>query len=667
MPRSPRSMRPAAVLLALAMGAGAGARPPVAQPVPMHHTGDARFATVEHEYVTYVLGQFPVVATYLGGAAFDPSLAGVDATLRDYSPAALESEDARLGAFRAQFSVIAPATLSARRRIDRSVALAQIAFLLREHQQRRYQQICVDSYVDEPFRGVDWQIQGMTATGASTYGTDAEWQAVITRVRAIAAYLATAERQLAAGVEAHHTPDWRVLHDFGLQSASADAEYFSKTLPQIAASAIVPARREALQRDLQAAGNDAAAAYYHLHDYVAATFFLDAHADGRAGVKPEYRADRFAFGEVEYDWALRNNLRVTSTAAQLFSASWPVVEATRTQMSRLAEQIAAAHGWPTSGSDLVHQVFAQMSQNAPRTDAEMVEGYRKAGQRLVAYARDTGLFEVPADYRLEVVVTPPPLRASIEGAAYYPAPPFKNSGVGRFYVTPTDDDPAQLRQEHNYAAMPDLAAHEGFPGHDWHYKIMTQYREEIAPVRWLTPGAVEDSSSMWQDSMAAEGWGLYSEALPAEPQEKAPHGFYTPEERLYQLRGQLYRDLRVRIDTGIHTGRLSFEDAVSLFSQVVDFQPGSCQDPQALKSEAKGASCKAARAAVTRYARWPTQAITYRLGKEAILALRKRAQQSEGARFSAKRFHLEFMKQGTIPAGYFGEELLRALHAPQGQ
>ncbi len=665
--RSLRSMRPAAVLLALATAAGAAARPPVAQPVPMHHTGDARFATVEHAYVTYVLGQFPVVATYLGGAAFDPSLAAVDGTLRDYSPAALESEDARLGAFRAQFSAVAPATLSARRRIDRSVALAQIAFLLREHQQRRYQQVCVDSYVDEPFRGVDWQIQGMTATGAATYGTDAEWQAVIARVRAIPAYLAAAERQLASGVEAHHTADWRVLHDFGLQSAAADAEYFGKTLPQIAASDIVPVHREAVQHDLQAAGSDAAAAYYHLRDYVAATFFTDAHAEGSAGVKPEYRADRFAFGEAEYDWALRNNLRVTSSAAQLFSASWPIVEATRTQMVRLAEQIAAAHGWAASGSDLVHQVFEQMSQNAPRSDAEMVEGYRKTGQRLVSYARETGLFDVPADYRLEVVVTPPPLRASIEGAAYYPAPPFKKSGVGRFYVTPTDDDPAQLRQEHNYAAMPDLAAHEGFPGHDWHYKVMTQYREQIAPVRWLTPGAVEDSSSMWQDSMAAEGWALYSEALPAEPQPQAPHGFYTPEEHLYQLRGQLYRDLRVRVDTGIHTGRLSFEDAVSLFSQVVDFQPGSCQDAQALKSDAKSASCKSARAAVTRYARWPTQAITYRLGKEAILALRKRAQQSEGTHFSAKRFHLEFMKQGTIPAGYFGEEMLRTLHAAQGQ
>jgi uncharacterized protein (DUF885 family) len=342
-----------------------------------------------------------------------------------------------------------------------------------------------------------------------------------------------------------------------------------------------------------------------------------------------------------------------------------VAEGTRAQMIALAQQIAATHHWAVGapGADSVRAVLAQLSENAPHTDAEMVDGYRSTGQRLVAYARRTGLFEVPADYRLEVTVTPPPLRASIEGAAYYPAPPFKKTGVGRFYVTPTGDDAAQLRQEHNYAAMADLAAHEGFPGHDWHYKVMTQYRAQISPIRWLTPGAVEDSSSMWEDSMAAEGWALYAEALPAEAAPGAPHGFYTAEEHLYQLRGKLLRDLRVRIDTGIHTGRLSFEDAVTLFSQVVDFLPGSCQDALALKLDAKQASCRAARAAVTRYARWPTQAITYRLGKEQILALRKRAQQVLGARFSARQFHLEFMKQGTIPAGYFGDELLRVLRA----
>src|SRR5437762_1543407 len=423
------------------------------------------------------------------------------------------------------------------------------AALVHQHEVRRHQLRSLDSYTDEPVRGVDWQIQGMSATGPATRGTDREWRAAIARVRAVPAYLASARRQLAAGVAAHRTPDWRMLSAFGLESTAADAEYFGSTLGQIAAANIGTVHRAALLHELQAAGNQAAEAYRRLRDFVADTFFENPRASGVAALKSEYRADRFALGESEYDWALRNNLHLTGTAAKLFEASWPVVEETRNEMITLAQQIAAAHKWPAAGAgpETVRAVFAQLTQNAPRTDAEMMEGYRRTGERLVEYARRTGLFDVPADYRLEVTVTPPPLRASIEGGAYYPAPPFKKSGVGRFYVSPTGDDATELREEHNYAAMPDLAAHEGFPGHDWHYKLMTQYRAQISPLRWLTPGAVEDSSSMWEDSMAAEGWALYSEALLAEPQPGAPEGFYTPEERLYQLRGRLYRDLRVQI------------------------------------------------------------------------------------------------------------------------
>jgi uncharacterized protein (DUF885 family) len=288
----------------------------------------------------------------------------------------------------------------------------------------------------------------------------------------------------------------------------------------------------------------------------------------------------------------------------------------------------------------------------------MVEWYRQSGERLVDYGRGSGLFDVPDDYRLEVTETPPPLRASIDAAAYYPAPPFKGTGVGRFYVTPTDNDPAAL-QGHNRAALADLAAHEGFPGHDWHYKIMTLFKDEISWVRWLTPGSVEDSSSEWEDSMAAEGWGLYAEALMAEPLPTDPDGFYTPEERLYQLRWQLLRDLRVRIDTGIHTGRMAFDEAVDLFSQVVDFLPGSCADGS--MSEVKRASCDSSQRAIFRYSKWPTQAITYRLGKDQIFQLRQEVANQLGERFSLQEFHLAFMKQGTIPVGYFHDELLREL------
>jgi uncharacterized protein (DUF885 family) len=144
------------LLAAFAAAVTAYAAPPTAQPVPARHAADGRFAVVEHDYVVYILKQYPVVATYLGGAAFDPQLEHVDGTLRDYSPPSLQAEDARLGEFRARFAAIAPAGLSAPRRIDRSVALAEIAFLVHEHQVRHHQQRALDSYVDEPFRGVDW-------------------------------------------------------------------------------------------------------------------------------------------------------------------------------------------------------------------------------------------------------------------------------------------------------------------------------------------------------------------------------------------------------------------------------------------------------------------------------------------------------------------------------
>ena len=163
--------------------------------------------------------------------------------------------------------------------------------------------------------------------------------------------------------------------------------------------------------------------------------------------------------------------------------------------------------------------------------------------------------------------------------------------------------------------------------------------------------------------MAAEGWGLYAEALMAEPAAGQPNGFYTPEEHSIRLQGQLYRDVRVRIDTGIHTGRMSYGDAVDLYSQTVDFLPGSCHDANALRNDAKRASCSAAEGAIFRYSKWPTQAITYRLGRDEIYALRKEAASALGSRFDLERFHLLFIDGGSIPPGYFADELLRELGA----
>jgi uncharacterized protein (DUF885 family) len=654
------------LLLLAALLTGACVQQQTQSPAPAAPPGggDAAFKTVHDRYVVEFLRRNPTVNTYLGGAGLDPSLREADGRLRDHSAAALAQEDGWLAESQKAFQAADPAALSPARRIDRDVALAQIAFLLRQHQTRRYQERAVDTYVSEPFRAIDWQLQGMTQTGEKTYGTPDEWRLVTQRVSDIPRFLGVAQAQLEAGVRSGNTADHRMLLRDGVKTADANAKYFAETLPKVAGERLSAGEASGqMLSQLEQASRGASEAYKKFGEFVRATFF-DADPASADGLKPkqQFAADRYALGEEEYNWAVRNNLRMDTTAAKLFDESWPIVEDTRRQMVELARQIGRARGLqlPEDGPQAVRAVFDELGKEYPKTDAEMVEWYRQAGVRLVEYARRTGVFDVPADYKLDVVETPPPLRASIDGAAYYPAPPFKQSGVGRFYVTTSGtNDPAVLK-ENNRAATADLAAHEGFPGHDWHYKVMTQFRSDIAGVRWLTPGAVEDSSSMWEDSMAAEGWALYSEALMAEAQPGAAEGFYTPEERLYQLQGKLYRDLRVRVDTGIHTGRMTFDEAVDIFSEVVDFQPGKCSDPAA-QSDAKRASCNSSRNAIFRYSKWPTQAITYRLGKDQIFALRAEASKLLGDKFSPKEFHLLFMRQGTIPAGYFREELMRAI------
>ena len=264
-----------------------------------------------------------------------------------------------------------------------------------------------------------------------------------------------------------------------------------------------------------------------------------------------------------------------------------------------------------------------------------VEGYRKTGQRLVAYARATGIFDVPSEYQLDVTVTPPPLRSGLDGAAYYPAPPFKKTGVGRFYVTPTDNDQALLRREHNKAAMPDLAAHEGFPGHDWHYKVMTQYLDDISPLRWLTPGAVEDSSSMWQDSMAAEGWALYCEWLAKQAgwYEKDPFG------DLGRLRDELFRAVRLVVDTGIHAKHWTREQAITYMR------------------DKTGMGDKEVKSEIERYIVAPGQACAYKVGMLKIQELRSRAHQELGDKFDQREFHEAVLKNGAMPLEILEEQI----------
>jgi uncharacterized protein (DUF885 family) len=373
--------------------------------------------------------------------------------------------------------------------------------------------------------------------------------------------------------------------------------------------------------------------------------------------------DRYPLGQEAYDWRLKNVLRDPRSAIDLWEYGARQVEDYTQRIAEVAARIARDRGISLPFENRVERawsirrVIEDLAADSPRDDDELFAWYRETGARAIDYGREQRMFEIPSSYELEVLPTPPVLRSTID-AVYYPAPPFKRGGVGRFYLTPTGDDPAALR-ENSRASVAATAAHEGFPGHDWHFKYMTQHASEISNVRWYTPGAVEDSSSMWADSMATEGWALYAEDLMAEPVGDRQFGFYTAPEYLYALQGQLLRAARVRLDVGLHTKRMTYDQALDYFTETVSFYPNACE--RASRDPSAKAVCDAAERAIYRYSKWPTQAVTYNLGKNAIVNLREAYRSRRGADYSEREFHERFMKMGTIPTGYFSEIFLAGL------
>src|SRR5438270_13034777 len=175
-------------------------------PTAVAGNGDQVFKAVHDKDVLEFLRRNPSVNTYLGGAGLDPSLKEADGHLRDHSAAALAEEDRWLADTQKALEGIDPQTLSPARRIDRDVALAQIAYQLHLHQQRRYQERSLDTYTVEPYRSVDFFIQGMAQTGEKTYGTPEEWALVVKRLQDFPGYMKTAEANLSAGGKSGNRP-----------------------------------------------------------------------------------------------------------------------------------------------------------------------------------------------------------------------------------------------------------------------------------------------------------------------------------------------------------------------------------------------------------------------------------------------------------------------------
>lgn len=653
--------------LSLVLSLGCGSLP---NGIPASPERD--FHRVASEYAFFLLERHPVVATYLGADGWRPDLAPVAGRFRDFSEPALAAEARFYEAILEKLDAVVSKEaeeLPPASRVDVRAMRAQIAFLLRSARTRRHHLRSIDTYVLEPFRGIEWLVQGMTPRGGGRLGTAAEWDAVASRAEAADSYLRVAAENLASGVREGVVPDGRMIRRDGLDAARETALYFRETLPALCERLTAGTEPRAASR-VRAGALRAAAAFDTFRDALAA-LYCDA-PDG-ARLRPEFERDRFALGEEEYAFALRNNLGVEASPAALFEGAAAAVAATTGALVAVAREVAARRGLaldfetPAAARAAVRSLYSALADECPKSDAEMLEWHRETCARLVEYGREHRLFDVPLDYRLDVVETPPAMRASVDGAVYFPAPPWKTNGIGRFYITPTGGDARALRAFPR-AGVADLCAHEGFPGHDWHYRFLRSRMRtrEIGIVRTLLPGSVEDSASMWGDSLVAEGWALYGEELMGEPSPGRPYGAYSPEEKLFQLRWQLLRDVRVRVDVGIHTGRMTFDEAVAYFTTHVHFVPDAAAAADAGDPDARNA-LEEARRAIYRYSKWPTQAVTYALGKKAILELREAARRRAGERFDARAFHERVLGIGLVPLAFARDAVLEGEAPAEGR
>jgi uncharacterized protein (DUF885 family) len=192
-------------------------------------------------------------------------------------------------------------------------------------------------------------------------------------------------------------------------------------------------------------------------------------------------------------------------------------------------------------------------------------------------------------------------------------------------VTPIDLPRPRAEQEeqlqgHCNVSLSLTVVHEAYPGH--HLQLYHSNRAG-SRLRRLADSPV-----------LCEGWALYCEELMFE------HGYHAdPLARIFQLKDLLWRACRVVIDVGLHTGKMSFEQAVDYLVE------------QAMLERVN------AETEVKRYTATPTQPMSYLVGKLLLLELREEAKRRRGEGFNLYDFHSAVLASGSIPPTLMDAEI----------
>jgi uncharacterized protein (DUF885 family) len=315
---------------------------------------------------------------------------------------------------------------------------------------------------------------------------------------------------------------------------------------------------------------------------------------------------KFPDGAAYYAYCLRQNTTTNLSAKELHALGLSEVTRITAEMQTI---LRAQH---EAGADSVGATMARLGEAPrflyPNTDsgrAQILTDYRH-----ILAEVDKGLapaFRIRPKSKLAVARVPEFKQKTAPDAYYEPAA-LDGSRPGTFYANLYD-----VKATPKFG-MRTLAYHEGIPGH--HFQLgIAQELNDLPTFRRVIPFTAY-----------TEGWALYAERLAWELGfEKDPYA------NLGRLRAELFRAVRLVVDTGIHDQRWTRERAIDYMRQTTGMAQTDVE------------------AEIERYIVLPGQACAYKVGMLKILELRERAKQQLGPRFDLRDFHDAVLQNGAMP------------------
>ncbi|MFZ0664845.1 MAG: DUF885 domain-containing protein [Acidimicrobiales bacterium] len=318
----------------------------------------------------------------------------------------------------------------------------------------------------------------------------------------------------------------------------------------------------------------------------------------------------YALGEDKYTRLLKEKEMLDYGAYELRKrgeAAWAEIDVDMTELAKQVDPTATT--W--------RPVLEELNAQHPGTPEEMLASYTEWTAKARAFCAQNNLVTFPDDEKCIVEPSPAFQRPVLAVASYSQPPAFRPGRTGHFFVPwPPDGTPPEEIQKrlasNGYHSIPTVSVHEAYPGHHWH---LSWAKSNPSRVRAFV-----------HSSYFAEGWALYTEVMMRE------QGFFEDKrDELCHLDARIFRAARIIVDTGLHIGDLDFEGAVEIMRT-----KASLPEP-------------VARAEVTRYCAWPTQAPSYLTGSLEIE--RMRAKYLEDKRGDLHSFHDALCATGCMPLG----------------